>query len=191
MLAGVLWVIGISGCAEQRTLDDLELYVATLHRDKVPEVDPLPEEPPVVEVTYAVDQAADPFAPRNVFGTVAIAADTRPGTSSVINPRPGPDPTPEVDPLTPNPNRQRDPLEEFPLDTLKLLGTMNLEREYWALVSAPDGQIHKVVVGSFLGQNMGKVVSIDETERSLQIEELVKGPSGRWELRFNELKSGG
>ncbi len=36
---------GPGGCSEQRTLDDLDRYVTTLHRDAVPKVDPIPEQP--------------------------------------------------------------------------------------------------------------------------------------------------
>ncbi|NBT28140.1 MAG: hypothetical protein EBT18_01450, partial [Gammaproteobacteria bacterium] len=70
----------LAGCSEQRTLDDLDRYVTTLHRDTVPKVDPIPEQPPVTSVVYAVDESKDPFAPSNVFGTeeVATAVESEP-----------------------------------------------------------------------------------------------------------------
>jgi Tfp pilus assembly protein PilP len=40
-----------------------------------------------------------------------------------------------------------------------------------------------VVEGSYLGQNNGKVVAIDLDKSALEIEELLQGPTGRWEIR--------
>jgi len=164
----------LTGCSEQRTLEDLERYVTTLHRDAVPKVDPIPEQPPVRSVTYSVDESKDPFAPSNVFGKEELAATTELGP----------------DPLAPDVDRAKEPLEQFPLDALKLLGTMELENDLWALISAPDGQIHRVVMGSYLGQNIGRIVGIDKTAGRLDIEELVQGASGRWETRQTELRTG-
>ena len=124
----------LAGCSEQRTLDDLDRYVTTLHRDTVPKVDPIPEQPPVTSVVYAVDESKDPFAPSNVFGTeeVATAVESEP------------------DPLAPDVDRVKETLERFPMDALKLVGTMELENDLWALISAPDGQIHRVVITNVL-----------------------------------------
>lgn len=171
----VFMPVVLGGCSEQRTLDDLDRYVTTLHRDTVPKVDPIPEQPPVTSVVYAVDESKDPFAPSNVFGTeeVATAVESEP------------------DPLAPDVDRVKEALERFPMDALKLVGTMELENDLWALISAPDGQIHRVVIGSYLGQNIGRIVGIDKAAGRLDIEELVQGPSGRWETRLTELRAGG
>ena len=179
LLGVVVAMLGISGCSEQRTLSDLERYVSSLHADIVPQVDPLPEQPPVVTVIYTADESKDPFAPSNVYGKDEILAEAKT------------DSAPEIDPLAPDPARLREPLERYPLDALELVGTMRLDAGNWALVKSPDGQIHRVVVGSYLGQNIGKIVAINEKLGSLEIEELVLGTSGRWEIRLTGLKTGG
>ena len=179
LLGAVVAMLGVSGCSEQRTLSDLERYVSSLHADIVPQVDPLPEQPPVVTVIYTADESKDPFAPSNVYGKDEILAEAKT------------DSAPEIDPLAPDPARLREPLERYPLDALELVGTMRLDAGNWALVKSPDGQIHRVVVGSYLGQNIGKIVAINEKLGSLEIEELVLGTSGRWEIRLTGLKTGG
>jgi Tfp pilus assembly protein PilP len=60
---------------------------------------------------------------------------------------------------------------------------MQIDAHAWALVSVPDGKIHRVVEGSYLGQNNGKVIAIDLDQSALEIEELLQGPTGRWEIR--------
>jgi len=164
----------ITGCAEERSLDDLKQFVETTHRDTVPKVDPLPEQTPVISITYRADQGQDPFAQSNVFGTPEAEAM----------------PEPELDPLEPDANRVSDFLEKFPLDALQMLGTMQLEGSAWALISAPDGKIHRVIVGSYLGQNNGKIIAINQSEGVLEIEERYHGISGRWEIRPSEMRSG-
>tara|TARA_B100000676_G_scaffold237752_1_gene237941 strand:- start:5674 stop:6240 length:567 start_codon:yes stop_codon:yes gene_type:complete len=167
-------VLTVAGCAEERTLSDLTQFVETTHRDTVPKVEPLPEQMPVVSVTYQADPSQDPFARSNVFGT--------PEAQVIAEPEP--------DPLEPDADRAPELLEQFPLDALQMLGTLQLEGATWALVSAPDGEIHRVMVGSYLGQNNGKIVAIDSSEGVLRIEERYRGVSGRWELRPSEMRSG-
>ena len=94
------------------------------------------------------------------------------------------------DPLEPDAGRSREPLEDFPLDALKLVGTMSLDWQNWALINAPDGQIYRVVVGSYLGQNTGKIIEINESTGSLEIEERLQGASGRWEVRLIQMTNG-
>ena len=169
LLAATVLLLG--GCDGDRSLVDLESFVQTVHRDAVPRVDPLPELPPVESVVYQADGAADPFAPSNVFGDGDVEAE----------------PEPEHDPLTPDASRVAEALEKFPLDALQLVGTMQIDAHVWALVSVPDGQIHRVAEGNYLGQNNGKVVAIDLDQNALEIEELLQGHTGRWEIRPNRL----
>tara|TARA_Y100000739_G_scaffold161655_1_gene139884 strand:- start:58 stop:363 length:306 start_codon:yes stop_codon:yes gene_type:complete len=99
-------------------------------------------------------------------------------------------PEPELDPLEPDANRVPDFLEKFPLDALQMLGTMQLEDSTWALISAPDGEIHRVMVGAYVGQNNGKIIAIDQSKGVLEIEERYRGISGRWEIRSSDMRSG-
>ncbi|HAU41694.1 MAG TPA: hypothetical protein DCW50_06565, partial [Gammaproteobacteria bacterium] len=95
-----IMVLMVAGCAEERSLDDLMNFVETTHRDTAPKVEPLPEQIPVVSVTYQADPSQDPFARSNVFGT--------PEAQVIAEPEP--------DPLEPDADRTPEFLEQFPLD---------------------------------------------------------------------------
>ena len=170
----VIIVLTVAGCAEERSLDDLMHFAETTHRDTVPKVESLPEQMPVVSVIYQADPSQDPFARSNVFGTPEVQVIAEP----------------EPDPLEPDADRTPEFLEQFPLDALQMLGTLQLEGDTWGLVSAPDGEIHRVMVGSYIGQNNGKIIAIDSSGGVLEIEERHRGVSGRWELRPSEMRSG-
>lgn len=63
-------------------------------------------------------------------------------------------------------NRRREPLEEFPLDTLRMVGILERNQERWGLVQTRDGTVHRLKVGNYIGQNYGKIVAISEQEIS-------------------------
>ena len=160
-----------SGCLDERTMFDLENFIDMAHKNTNPSVKPLPNIIEINPVVYTPSQS-DPFSPSNVFGVEDIAEK------------------PFIDPLEPDETRISEPLEAFPLDSLQLVGTMQLGLSIWGLVSSPDGQIFRVFSGSYLGQNNGKIISIDQDKGELKIQELVKGVTGRWELRLVTMSSG-
>jgi type IV pilus assembly protein PilP len=89
----------------------------------------------------------------------------------------------EPDPLEPDATRPREPLEGFALDALQLTAIMILEGKHQLIVVTPDGVIHKVVEGAYLGQNYGQVTEIDFEGRSVGLAEVIKGADGRWQER--------
>lgn len=72
----------------------------------------------------------------------------------------------------PNVNRNKEPLESYSLDALKMVGTLHTGGQLWALIMAPDGMIYKVTAGNYIGQNFGKIVSV--SEKQVNIVEAVK-----------------
>ena len=89
----------------------------------------------------------------------------------------------EPDLLEPDPTRPREPLEGFALDALQLTAIMILEGKLQLIVVTPDGMIHKVAEGAYLGRNYGRITEIDLEARSVGLEEVVKGADGRWRER--------
>ena len=51
----------------------------------------------------------------------------------------------------------REYLEQFSLDTLKMVGTLNLGGSHYGLVQTKDGRVHRVIVGEHIGTNDGKI----------------------------------
>jgi type IV pilus assembly protein PilP len=85
-----------------------------------------------------------------------------------------------ADPLQPDLRRAREPLESFPLDSLRLIGSMRRGRDAVALIEA-DKLVYPLRIGGHLGQDFGKVVAIGE--KTIDIEELVPESGGRWAQR--------
>ena len=80
--------------------------------------------------------------------------------------------------LQPDANRKREPLEEYPLDSLTFVGHLKKSGEEWGLIIAPDNTIYRIQIGNYLGKNYGKIVSIDET--SIKLVEIIATGTGGW-----------
>jgi type IV pilus assembly protein PilP len=87
--------------------------------------------------------------------------------------------------LKPDFDRRREPLENYPLDTLVMVGTLQKTRLSYALV-AVDRTVYQVKVGDYIGQNFGKVTSISET--AIGLDERVQDASGEWVVRKAKLE---
>ena len=78
-------------------------------------------------------------------------------------------------------NRNREELEKFELDSLRMVGTIDNENNNWAIVLDPDGVVHRVSVGNYIGTNIGKIINIYEDK--IDLREIVQDANGRWEER--------
>ena len=77
----------------------------------------------------------------------------------------------------PDPDRPREFLEQFPLDGLRMVGSLEINQIKAGLVQATDGLVHRVTVGNHLGQNYGRVTSISDSEIEL-VEIIPDGLGG-------------
>ena len=78
-------------------------------------------------------------------------------------------------------NRNREELEDFELDSLRMVGTIEDQNVQWGIVLDPQGTVHRVKVGNYLGRNIGKILNIFEDR--IELREIIKSPDGRWEER--------
>ncbi|MEP6880555.1 MAG: pilus assembly protein PilP [Dokdonella sp.] len=78
----------------------------------------------------------------------------------------------------PDQNRTREPLESFPLDGLKMVGTLGAANAPEGLLKDPEGVIRRVHVGNYIGQNYGRVTAINEAQ--IDLVELVPNQTGGW-----------
>ena len=140
-------------------LQDLRDQINNAHADRKPRVEPLPEIKTQETFVYGDANLPDPFAARNLNpgGGKGLAG---PGVGG------------------PDPNRRKEPLEEFPLDSLKMVGTITRARQSFAIVQAPDGSVQRIKIGDHLGQNSGLVTKV--TEEKIDLIELIQGPLGDW-----------
>ena len=154
----------VSAC-QQKEKENLSQFIAEAGKMKTAEIEPLPNIKPVEPYAYSAQEFADPFEVENLKPRQVVAA--REGTG-------------------PDTNRRREPLENYPLDSLKMVGTLFRENEQRAILQTPDGAVQTVVVGNYLGQNYGKIVGIDENE--IVVEEQVLNSAGTWVGRDASIK---
>lgn len=150
----------LAACAQD--MSDLESYVAEIKARKSSNVEPLPQIRQYEPFEYVGIGRRDPFEPQRPSGPVAGAG------------------SPE-DALRPDLNRNREPLEEFPLDGLRMVGTLRTPAGVFALIREPEGIVHRVTYGNYLGQNYGKITSISEAE--VQMEEIIPDGFGGYMKR--------
>lgn len=152
----LLAALVLAGCG--RGMDDLEQWVAEVKGRKSRQIEPIPQMKPYEAFTYSDRGRRDPF--------VAVQPERGPAVAS--GPRP-------------DFNRNREPLEGYPLDALRMQGVIKTTRSIFALIKAPDGVIHRVSVGHHMGQNYGQIKAIDEAQ--VQLSELVPDGFGGWVQR--------
>ncbi len=155
LMAGLFCAL-LGGCSSDG-LEDLRKFVSDERTNKKPRVEPLPEIKMQETFIYNAANLADPFATFNLMPQA--------GQKSASGPRP-------------DPNRRKEPLEDYPLDSLKMVGTLMRGKQAWAVIQAPDGTVHRAQVGDHLGQNSGMVNKI--TEEKVDLIELIQGSMGDW-----------
>ncbi|MBD3894580.1 pilus assembly protein PilP [Halomonas sp. ML-15] len=84
----------------------------------------------------------------------------------------------------PDPDRTREPLERFDLSELQLVGTLTVNAQPSALLRSPEGQVHRLRVGNYLGRDDGRIVSI--TGASIVLVETVRDRNA-WVERTREM----
>lgn len=143
---------GLTGCAKDTS--DLEQYMAEVHARQGGRIEPLPQIKPYETFVYSASDMRSPFMP---------AVEDRPAVTTSS--------------IRPDQTRAREFLEQFPLDTLRMVGTINLSGSEYALVKTADGLLHRVRVGNHMGQSEGRVTEISDSEIKL-IEIISDGLGG-------------
>ena len=149
LLACALALLG--GCGDN--LDELQGQVDEIKSAPGTGIEPLPEVKPYETFDYQAAQQRSPFEP---------------GMSANAN-------APNA--VRPDSNRPREFLEQFSLDTLRMVGTVKLKGRLFGLVQTRDGLVHRVLPGHHLGQADGRVTDIEEGKISL-IEIVPDGMGG-------------
>jgi type IV pilus assembly protein PilP len=154
VVTAVLATFALAACGGD--MDDLDQYINTVKAKPGGRIEPLPEITPYEVFTYIADAEGfrSPFVPDSPQAASGMAAG---GTR-------------------PDPERSREFLEQFPLDTLRMVGTLQLGETQFGLVQTSDGRIHRVVPGNYMGQNDGRVVAVYESE--IELVEIISDGIG-------------
>jgi len=153
-----------AGCASDQE-EDIQLWMRQQTEGMRGAVKPLPEVKIFPVVDYAATDDLEPFQ-------VARIEPAKPDKPRLNDPRLDPD-------------RQREPLEAYPLESLKMVGVLGKGKEVHALIQA-DNALYEVRVGNFMGRDFGKVVTISDD--SLALQELIEDMNDGWIERDRTLQ---
>ncbi len=166
LMLGVSAVALLAGC--ERGTRDLEQWVAQTLQTPASDIEPIP---PIVTpevVTYQAFDLRDPFLRR-----LARAEEEADGELAA------------GDGVRPDQDRRREFLEGFPLDTLRMVGTLELEGVLFALIRDNENVVHRVQEGNYMGTNHGRVARVRGDR--VELIELFEDPRGGWSERRSQI----
>jgi type IV pilus assembly protein PilP len=152
----------LGGC-EEATMADLVSYADAVNSRPGSTLEPLCARLQCASLTASLERL-DTRGWRGPFDPFPAATEPPPVNRTAM-----PDPHPA------------EALENYPLDSLRLMGSVEQDGSWWALLRAPDGLVHRVAPGNYLGRNNGKVLAISEAR--IDIGELVWNDATGWEDR--------
>ncbi len=123
--------------------DELARFVEDTKKEPGGRVEPLPEIKPYETFVYSATDLRSPFLPSSPGAGAGLAG------------------------VRPDQKRNREFLEQYSLDTLKMVGTLRLGSSIFGLVQTKDGLVHRVTAGNHIGQAEGKITEISPSKISL------------------------
>jgi type IV pilus assembly protein PilP len=150
----------VAGCSSE--IDELKAFVRDSEKGLPRRVDPLPAVKPFEPFAYEGFDLPDPFKPRKLTAPKEGAGGG----------------------IAPDLNRRKEPLEAFPLEQLKMVGTLQQGKDMYALVRA-EKTLYRVKKGNYMGQNFGLITDVTESE--IKLKEIVQDSAGDWAERQSVL----
>jgi type IV pilus assembly protein PilP len=142
--------------------EELQAWMNEQRAQTRPKVQPLPEPKKFTPQAYTQEASTDPFSNQKL--TQALKRESAQTTSNAGL-------------VAPELARRKEPLESFPLDTMKMVGSMVKQGRPVALVRV-ENLLYQVRPGNYLGQNFGKIVKVGETDVILRA--IVQDAAGEW-----------
>lgn len=157
----ILLSMFLTSCSNSERRTELESYVKRIKSRTIKEIEPLPEIKPYEIFTYSAANLHSPFVPI-VTQEVAKKVVVENG-------------------IQPDLNRRKEALESFPLDSLRMVGTLERNSKKWVLVVDPSGTVFRITKGNYIGQNHGHIDNI--SDERVMITEIIPDPTGGWRER--------
>ena len=141
--------------------DDLDKFMRDAANDMRIKIKPLPEVKPYMALQFNADGIlTDPFKSRKTANKASA--------------------------LQPDLGRPKEPMESYPLESIKYVGLLSKSKLTYALLKTPDNGVQQVKIGNFVGQNFGVVTKITDSE--IVLKEIVQDDtSGDWVERESNL----
>jgi type IV pilus assembly protein PilP len=159
----------LAGCGASGQ-EEIERWMRDERAATKPHVTPIPEPKKFTPQAYTQEASTDPFS--NLKLTQALKRESAQTSSNAAL-------------VAPELARRKEPLEAYPLDSMKMVGSLIKEGQPVALLRV-DNLLYQVRPGNYLGQNYGKIVKVGETEVVLR--EIVQDAAGEWTERSATLQ---
>jgi type IV pilus assembly protein PilP len=148
----------LASCSSE--MDELRQFVKDSEKNLPRKIEALPAVKPFEPFTYEGFDLPDPFKPRKIVAKESVGG------------------------LAPDLNRRKEPLEAFPLEQLKMVGTLQQGQDMYAIVRG-DKTLYRVKKGNYMGQNFGLITDI--TDGEIKLKEIVQDSAGDWAERQSVL----
>ena len=145
-------LLALAGCSSADT--DLQQFIHQTEQQPGGHVEPLPEVKPYETFVYDDQNLRSPFVPSQASGFNSVRLDSK---------------------------RPHEFLEQFSLDTLKMVGSLRIAGAMYGLVQTKDGIVHRVTVGNYMGQNDGRITDISPSK--IDLTEIVPDGLGGYMKR--------
>ncbi|SFR85889.1 type IV pilus assembly protein PilP [Marinobacter daqiaonensis] len=153
-------VSALAGCTQDTGFSDLDRFMEETRAKPRGHVEPLPEFKAYEAFTYSAADRRSPFEPP--IDVQLTMVDQAPEST-----------------VEPDLDRPREVLENYGLTELEMVGTLaSAEGNLFALIEDPDGGIHRVRRGNYMGNNYGRIIGISETR--VELLEIVPNGQGGW-----------
>ncbi|CBL45916.1 Type IV fimbrial biogenesis protein, involved in pilus assembly [gamma proteobacterium HdN1] len=152
-------ILVLSGCDGDGQFSDLRSQMEEIKKRPKGNIEAPPEFKAYTTFTYSAAALRSPFSPPM---DVQLVAEKQQKSA-----------------LKPDFDRPKEPLEEFGVDSLTMVGTLKRPGgALFALIQDPNGGLSRVTAGNHLGRNFGKIVSI--TPEKLELTEIVSDGQDGW-----------
>ena len=169
LIAACVAGAALAGCGASGQ-EEVRAWMNEQRQQTRPHVTPIPEPKKFTPQAYTQEGVTDPFSTQKL--TQALKRESSQSTSNAAL-------------VAPELARRKEPLEAYPLDAMKMVGSLIKEGQPVALLKV-DNLLYQVKPGNYLGQNYGKIMKVGETE--LVLREIVQDASGEWTERTATLQ---
>ena len=160
----LIFIFLLSGCGNADH-NQVDVFIEKVKSAPKKKIEPLPVVEEYSVASYEVSERPNPFVAAKKNKREIIISD-----------------------IMPDFDRPAEPLEDFPLESLKMVGTLNVSGVMHGVIRAPNGMIYRVEKGNYAGTNYGEIILIDENQ--IEVNEIVPDNRGEWQRRHSVIVFG-
>lgn len=160
LLLSTIVITALAGCSNSGH-DDIKKWMASEEKKLKGKIEVLPPARAYIPVAYNAE--LDPFVTKEKINLIELAKDK----------------------YAPDTKREKEYLEDFNLDAIKMIGTVIKDGKFYAMIREPNKIINYVTIGNYVGKNYGKIIAI--TEGEIVLEERLKN-NEQWVIKNNKIE---